>query len=103
MSHPSVISAVHKDGLSGDGSSTFGCEPGYRVGNLFRRGKPADRNIGSPLFVDLLFADARSEGAHFGELLQALGRRISGSDIIDRDAVLAELDRQTLYQSHHCR
>src|SRR6266404_5194734 len=81
-SHSLVISAIDHDGLPGDGSCTIRREPQDGVGDLFRFGKAADRNIGRPFLIDLLLTNPCGKRAHTGELLQSLSGGVTGSNVV---------------------
>src|SRR5579859_8179023 len=96
-----VDSAVDQDGLAGDVGGAVRGEPDDGVGDFLGLAEALDWSVGGPGVADLLWRAAGGQSANLGQLLEAFSGGEARGDVVDQNAVFAELVGKALHQSDH--
>src|ERR1700679_1730 len=101
-----ICAAVHDQSLPSDVGSTFAGKPNDSISDLVRLTHALESGFGAKALEHFFVGDAGCLCARSRELLQALCRGKARSDIVDSDAVFAELVRKAFDQTDdggtHC-
>jgi len=95
-----ITATIYQDRLAGDVGGALGGEPDDDIGELLGGTHALDGGVGGPSGEDVGFGLARDFGTRSRELFEAVGSGEARANIVDEDAVFAELVREALDQSN---